>query len=130
MAGHGKIENLRPPWRPGESGNPAGRPRRRPISDAYDELLQRLAPEKLRRELDLSEGATYADALAATLINAACKGRVAEAREIREAVEGKAGERPKEISGPIEIRITYDDPPKIRGVDPKTKDPSKTPEES
>src|ERR1700751_5591735 len=104
MAGKGKLENLKPAWRPGESGNPSGRPRRRPISDAYAERLQRPVREKLRRELDLPEGATWADAIAAALAIAACKGSVAEARELREATEGKTSERPKEISGPVQFR--------------------------
>ena len=126
MAGKGNSENLQPAWKPGQSGNPSGRPKRRPISDAYAEYLQRPAPEKLRQELDLSEGATYADAIAAKLINAACEGRVAEVRELREATEGKAGERPKEIPGPTEIHVIYDNPPKLRGVDPKPKMPEES----
>lgn len=30
----GTPENLRPAWEPGKSGNPGGRPRRKPITDA------------------------------------------------------------------------------------------------
>lgn len=30
----GTPENLRPAWKPGQSGNPAGRPKRKPITDA------------------------------------------------------------------------------------------------
>lgn len=110
MAGKGRIENLRPPWKPGESGNLTGRPRRRPISDAYAEYVQRPVPEERRRELDLWEGATHADAMAAALVIAACKGSVAEARELREAIEGKTSERPKdkEISGPIQFLHTFE----------------------
>jgi hypothetical protein len=128
MAGKGKIENLRPAWRPGESGNPAGRPKRRPISDAYAEYLQRPVPEKLRSELDLWEGATFADAIAAGLVIAVCKGSVAAARELREATEGKAGDRPKEISGPVNLRVIYDDP-ESKNLEELTTKP-KAPEES
>ena len=37
MAGKGRLENLKPAWKPGESGNPSGRPKNRSISDAYAE---------------------------------------------------------------------------------------------
>jgi hypothetical protein len=123
MAGKGRIENLRPPWKPGESGNLAGRPRRRPISDAYAERLQRPVLEKFRRELDLWEGATWADAIAAALAIAACRGSVAEARELREATEGKTSEGPKEISGPIEFLHIYEqlESKNLPGVTSKTK---------
>lgn len=46
MAGRGKIENLRPPWKPGESGNFSGRPKRKPV---YDALLEAADPQTLRR---------------------------------------------------------------------------------
>lgn len=39
MAGKGKLENLRPPWKPGESGNLSGRPRRKPIAGALLEVF-------------------------------------------------------------------------------------------
>jgi Family of unknown function (DUF5681) len=122
MAGKGKLENLKPAWRPGESGNPSGRPRRRPISGAYAERLQRPVLEKLRRELDLWEGATYADAVAAAMTIAACEGGVAEARELREATEGKTSECPKEISGPVRFRHAYEqlESENVPGVTSKT----------
>ena len=35
------LENLRPPWHPGTSGNPAGYSRGRRISDAIEEEPER-----------------------------------------------------------------------------------------
>jgi hypothetical protein len=35
------LENLRPPWQPGTSGNPAGYSRGRRISDAIEEEPER-----------------------------------------------------------------------------------------
>jgi hypothetical protein len=34
----GKPENLRP-WKPGESGNPGGRPKKKLITEMYEEIL-------------------------------------------------------------------------------------------
>ena len=95
MAGRGRIQNLRPPWKPGESGNPSGRPKKRPISDLYAEFAERPVPEKLRRALGLAKGATFAEAQTVSLFTAASNGNVQAAREIREGIEGKASERPR-----------------------------------
>jgi hypothetical protein len=108
MSGKGNMQNLRPPWKPGESGNPSGRPKKRPISDSYAEFAQRPLPEKLRRELGLQEGVTFAEAQTMSLFTAAAKGSVTAAREIREAIEGKANERwdPK-VPENATIRVVY-----------------------
>jgi hypothetical protein len=78
--------------------------------------------EKLRRELDLREGATWADAIAAALAMAARKGSVAGARELREATEGKTSEGPKEIAGPIKFMHIYEqlESKNVPGVTSKT----------
>lgn len=111
MAGKGRIQNLRPPWKPGESGNPSGRPKNRPISDLYAEFAQRPVPEKLRRTLGLAKGATFAEAQTVSLFIAASNGNVRAAREIREGIEGKANERPKTVDGgEFEVHVTYEDP--------------------
>ena len=103
------MQNLRPPWKPGESGNPSGRPKRRPISDSYAEFARRPLPEKLRRELGLEKGVTFAEAQTMSLFTAAAKGSVTAAREIREAIEGKANERwdPKVPENAI-IKVVYE----------------------
>ena len=111
MAGKGRVENLKP-WRPGESGNLSGRPKRRPISDRYADLAEVLLPEKDRIKLGLPKGATYGDAVALSVFESALKGRTDAAREIREAVEGKAGQR-MEITEPekkdVQIHVVYDE---------------------
>jgi len=110
MAGKGRIENLRP-WRPGESGNLSGRPRKRPISDRYAERAEAALPEEERLKRGLPRGATYGDALAFDQFNAALNGRTEAAREIREAIEGKAAQR--EISEPemkqVQFNVRYED---------------------
>lgn len=92
MAARGRIQNLRPPWKPGESGNPSGRPKKRPISDRYNSIAETPLSEKRRLELGLWKGATYADALATRLFDAAIDGNFRAAREIRQAIEGHSSE--------------------------------------
>ncbi len=99
-------------WKPGESGNPGGRPRRRPISERYAECAEIALPEKERIKRGLARGATYGDALVFDQFNAALNGRTEAAREIREAIEGKAAQRMEtreSEKGPVSIRVTYED---------------------
>ena len=41
-----KLENIRPPWPPGTSGNPAGYSRGRRISDAIERQIDEMAPDR------------------------------------------------------------------------------------
>ena len=93
MAGKGNPANLMPPWKPGQTGNPGGRPKRRPISDAYEALADLPLPDDLRHKLKLPKGSTYREAVALRQFHAAIKGLSTAAREIREAIEGKATQR-------------------------------------
>ena len=80
-------------WKPGESGNPAGRPKKRPISERYEARAEMPLDEELRAVLKLPKGATYGDALAFAQFRSAIKGKADAAREIREAVEGRTAQR-------------------------------------
>lgn len=73
----GRVQNLIP-WQPGQSGNPGGRPRRKPITDAYKELLN----------AEDGKGNTGAQALAWSILRKALLGDVAAAKEITDRVEG------------------------------------------
>jgi hypothetical protein len=95
-------------FRPGQSGNPGGRPKKRPISECYMVIAERPLPNDLRRCLKLEDGATYGYAIALGQFRAALKGDTAAAREIREAIEGKSRQRIEllgEDSGPIKISV-------------------------
>jgi hypothetical protein len=92
MNSKGKPENLRP-FQAGKSGNPGGRPRKRPISGRYLEIAETELPKALRKELALPRGATYGDAIALGQARAAIRGKTDAAREVREAIEGKATQR-------------------------------------
>jgi hypothetical protein len=109
MAGKGRIENLRPPWKPGESGNPDGRPKKRPISDRYNSFAETPLPKKRRLELGLPRGTTYGDALTMRLFDAAIDGNCRAAREIREAIEGRPNEPSETIQSPIrDVKVIVD----------------------
>ena len=109
MAGKGKLENLRPPWRPGESGNRSGRPRRSPISDCYEALAEvrlskeardalRLPPEVKRRIK------TYGDLLAWAQFRSGFRGKTDAAREIVDRLEDRA-RQPVDVSGEITVGL-------------------------
>ncbi|MGH9847770.1 MAG: DUF5681 domain-containing protein, partial [Blastocatellia bacterium] len=66
----------------GQSGNPAGRPKTRTLSEAYRQWLAEPMPD--------GSGRTYADAVAAMLCAEAAKGNVNAARELADRTEGKA----------------------------------------
>lgn len=86
-----RTQNLKP-WPKGVSGNPGGRPRETPLTDACRELLSKPAP-------DDASGRSYAEAIAEQLGKQALAGDVHAAREIADRAEGKARQA-MEVSGP------------------------------
>ena len=86
-------------FKPGQSGNPGGRPKKRPISSRYALLAEVRLPERVRKKLKLPEGATLADAGVVALYSAMAEGKHGAAKEIREGIEGRAPQR-IEFSGP------------------------------
>lgn len=121
-----KATGLRPPWQPGESGNPNGRPRKRPLSEGYDDLLRQEIPEVMLRQLNtmlvnnrpvtvnvLKKGATWADAIAYGQAKKAAQGDATCAKEMREGVEGKATQRVELISPEdkgFEVKVSFEMP--------------------
>lgn len=67
-------------FKPGESGNPGGRPKLAILSDAYREQLAQ----------ELPNGQTFAELIATQMCMAAAKGDISAAREICDRVEGRA----------------------------------------
>jgi hypothetical protein len=77
-------------WKPGESGNPSGRPKKKPITELYERILSN--PDNLAH----IEQAT---------LRALKKGQMAmvlQLREMAERVEGKVTQ-PVEVTGQIEL---------------------------
>ena len=82
-----RLANLRLPWQPGESGNPSGRPKKKPITEMYERILNN--PEHLA-------------AIELATVNALKKGNMAfvlQLREVTDRIEGK-------VTLPIEADIT------------------------
>jgi hypothetical protein len=70
-------------FKPGESGNPGGRPKTAPLSQACRELLGQSIPGDPGQR-------TYAEAIAQTLVEKALKGDIRAAQELGDRVEGRA----------------------------------------
>lgn len=111
-----RIFKVTPAWIKGRpSPNPSGRPRRLPISDSYTLLADEPIPESdrevlKRKGISLEPEATYASALARQNWIKAIAGDSKAAREVREAIEGKVGQRSAdpEDKGEVKIRVVYD----------------------
>ena len=69
-------------FKPGQSGNPKGRPKSIVLSEAYRHALVQPFPGD-------PEGRTYAEVIAGKLVESAALGEVACAREIADRTEGK-----------------------------------------
>ena len=79
------TQNLKP-WQPGQSGNPGGRPKKRLLDEALEDLLA-------------SNDAQAARDVAAALLKRARKGDIRAIQLIAERTQGKP-KRAIEISGP------------------------------
>ena len=91
-------------WKPGHSGNPAGRPKKLPITDRYAAVAELPVPDNLLTALRLREAEksaikTYGDALVLSQFRAGNKGKTEPAREIADRLEGRARQA-VEVSGP------------------------------
>lgn len=74
-------------WKPGQSGNPAGRPRRKSLTDLVRDIMEREGLTPDGRELCVDE------ALAETILTMALRGNTEILKELWSRLEGK----PKEI---------------------------------
>jgi hypothetical protein len=67
-----KLAHLKPAWKPGQSGNPGGRPKRKPITEA---MLVELAKQHGRN------GTTKLQAMVANMVSLVINGRSKESVE-------------------------------------------------
>jgi hypothetical protein len=95
----GRPENLRP-WKPGQSGNPGGRPKRKPLTDKLLEVLE--DPKEL-------------EALVRVWLKSAQKGSVMHLREILDRVEGRVA-LPVDVSANVTHELTDEEKARAREV--------------
>jgi hypothetical protein len=69
-------------WKPGQSGNPGGRPKKTPLADACRAVLGQPVHGD-------AEGRTYAEAIAQALAQKALSGDIRAAQELADRAEGK-----------------------------------------
>lgn len=105
MTKRDKRENLRPPWTKGVSGNPSGRPKKTPYTDAHREVA-----ELLVKELKVSKSDSVARVVAKAIAKQAVKGKLAFAKEIADRVEGTPRQR-------VEVTGENGDPIKFHSTD-------------
>lgn len=83
----GSNGNLRPPWKPGQSGNPKGRPPGINLTARLREILS--------READVPEGSpskTVADLVVEELVAAAARGDIKALSMLFDRVDGKVAQ--------------------------------------
>jgi hypothetical protein len=103
-------------FRPGHSGNPAGRPKRTPISRALERDLEHRIPDspelaKLCKKLSLRRSCTWAELIARNMIVRAIKETAAVA-EIANRVEGRCPVKVDHglLAGTeVQITVSYED---------------------
>jgi len=78
----GRFIKGRGRWKPGESGNPKGRPKTITLSEAYRNALAQPMPND-------KQGRTIAEVIAEKLALEAAKGSIKAAKEIADRVEGR-----------------------------------------
>jgi Family of unknown function (DUF5681) len=87
----GEFPSKEHQWPPGKSGNPGGRPRRKPITDRIRELLEQPAlPGPDGQRLIVPPGMTLADVIAIAYVIDAALGDVKARKELVDRVEGKS----------------------------------------
>jgi hypothetical protein len=97
----GRAEELAPfRWKPGQSGNPGGRPKSKPITDKLLEVLE--DPKQL-------------EALVRVWLKNAQKGSVTHLREILDRVEGRVA-LPVDVSGHVTHEMTDEEKARAREV--------------
>jgi hypothetical protein len=86
------------PFQPGQSGNPGGRPKKMPITDAIREEL----------EQEGAQGTSNARAIARKLVKLARAGNMDAIREIADRTEGKPRQRIEQSGpegGPVQLQL-------------------------
>ena len=100
--------NLKP-WKPGQSGNPSGRPKTAPVREAFLRRAEAPLPDCVKAVIEksgftLPRKANFLDGVAAVLFASALKGNVGAARVIHDVIEGERVVIPDEGYGTGQVR--------------------------
>jgi Family of unknown function (DUF5681) len=105
----GRLPPVETRWKKGQSGNPGGRPKKKPLSDAYRKSLSLVITPEMAKEMRLPAGIagmTIADVIAMGQAMAAIKGSTIAAREIADRIEGRVDVSEEERNpGPMIVVI-------------------------
>lgn len=112
------------PWKPGQSGNPNGRPKKNPVTEALKVFLDQPVPVKYirqmkRKGLTLEPNATWRDVIGYAQLIEASKGNTKAFIAIADRIEGKPKQK-IEIDGQpsgIDITVKHIKPDGQRGQD-------------
>jgi hypothetical protein len=109
------AKNLAPhQFRPGQSGNPGGRPKKLPITDYIIEQLEKPIPAATRAKLPpiftevYGDKATFGEMLAFKVIAQAAKGNMTAMNTVMDRVEGKVRQNVALTGDGLVVRIIDD----------------------
>ena len=86
-----RLANLRPPWQPGESGNPSGRPKKKPITEMYERILD--DPEAIAE-------------IEKALKSALRKGQMAMVLQLKEMTDRVEGKVTQPITADVTVNLS------------------------
>lgn len=98
------------PWKPGQSGNPSGRPKKQPLSELVLMQLDKPIPASMKEKLPpiftevYGPEPTFGDMLAFQLIATAAKGDMSAMNTVFDRVEGKTVQGIK-MSGEVITKV-------------------------
>jgi len=99
-----KVGKNHPPkdtkWKPGQSGNPAGRPPK-------DETITSLIKDLLEQHPDWGEGKTYRELIALAIVDASAKGDTRAWGELLDRLEGKVANKHQISSMTVSVGDEY-----------------------
>src|SRR5690348_8860396 len=111
----GNPKNLRN-WKPGQSGNPSGRPKSVIAGHITALTGRRLTKSELqlfkKMKIDIPATATFGEAMAIALFRHAFSGKIDAAREIGDRVDGKVRAQVEvtgEAGGPLQVEVVFVD---------------------
>ncbi len=86
------------PWKPGESGNPRGRP-----------VGSGMLTDALKRQLDsqIDDGRTKAERLAEVIVSAALEGNAQAWKICWDRIEGRVTEPPSDPDRKLQVQVVY-----------------------